>query len=411
MAKRDDRADMATVIDMARKSRKNGIKRGQGPAIRVAQEPLAWACWDTPDRVAVRPDIRNETGEKLARLLVMSFADGALKIAATRRPHTLIHAAAGAARLRHTWVKSVLVSEPRQGVERACETLSKRLGLAGCRNVGGRLFEATPVEAAAAILRDLYPDMQALPPEPVEHVIPMFLRKENPMSVTATPPIPQPAGDGLIPVFQGVIGGVACNVCDARTLHAFLEVGKDFTNWIKDRIAKYQFVENQDFAVCSPNSASKGTEMFTNSASKRGGHNRMDYHLTLDMAKELSMVENNEKGRQARRYFIECERRALEALGVTRAGDQGGLPEICEEACDARAWFIFNRARESTLCLLGSAAREGDDERLLDGMFWVKTRIQERLREQARRQLAGRRDPQAVAAWILAWTPDRPALA
>lgn len=402
MAKGDDRADMATVTDMARKSRKNGIKRGQGPAIRVAQEPLAWACWDTPDRVAVRPDIRNETGEKLAKLLVMPFADGALKIAATRRPHTLIHAAAGAARLRHTWVKSVLVSEPRQGVERACETLSKRLGLAGCRNVGGRLFEATPVEAAAAILRDLYPDMQALPPEPVEHVIPMFLRKENPMSVTATPPIPQPAGDGLIPVFQGVIGGVACNVCDARTLHAFLEVGKDFTTWIKDRIQKYQFVENQDFAEFSPD---------LGKIHRGRGRPSSDYHLTLDMAKELSMVENNEKGRQARRYFIECERRALEALGVTRAGDQGGLPEICEEACDARAWFLFNRVRESARGLLGSAAREGDDERLLDGMFWVKTRIQERLREQARRQLAGRRDPQAVAAWILAWTPDRPALA
>lgn len=44
----------------------------------------------------------------------------------------------------------------------------------------------------------------------------------------------------------------------------------------------------------------------------RGGNKKetTDYHLTLDMAKELSMVENNEQGRAARRYFIECERRA-----------------------------------------------------------------------------------------------------
>lgn len=81
---------------------------------------------------------------------------------------------------------------------------------------------------------------------------------------------------------------------NARDLHAFLEVGKDFSNWMKDRINQYEFTENQDF-VCSPVLASEG----------RGGHNRIDYHLSLDMAKELSMVERNEKGKQARQYFIE----------------------------------------------------------------------------------------------------------
>ena len=69
---------------------------------------------------------------------------------------------------------------------------------------------------------------------------------------------------------------------DARTLHKELKVGKDFTNWIKGRINKYEFIENEDYKFCSPKRASKG----------RGGHNITDYSLTLDMAKELSMVEN-----------------------------------------------------------------------------------------------------------------------
>ena len=112
----------------------------------------------------------------------------------------------------------------------------------------------------------------------------------------------------LIPVTIGEIGGQRIPTSNARDLHAFLEVGKDFSNWIKDRIEQYEFVEDQDF-VCSPVLASEG----------RGGHNRKDYHLTLDMAKELSMVERNAKGKQARQYFIECERRLHDQTGHARA--------------------------------------------------------------------------------------------
>src|SRR5690606_17518660 len=106
----------------------------------------------------------------------------------------------------------------------------------------------------------------------------------------------------LIPVAAGEIGGEAVQTVNARDLHGFLEVGKDFSTWIKDRIDQYDFVENQDF-VCSPVSGSEG----------RGGHNRKDYHLSIDMAKELSMVERNHKGKEARQYFIECERQAKAA--------------------------------------------------------------------------------------------------
>lgn len=110
-----------------------------------------------------------------------------------------------------------------------------------------------------------------------------------------------------IHVFLGQIGGVPAHVCDARELHAYLQNGDLFANWIKARIEKYGFEENQDFALVLENSKTK---------TGRGGDRRSkNYHLSLDMAKELSMVENNDKGREARRYFIQKEREALAAAG------------------------------------------------------------------------------------------------
>ncbi|EFH9742664.1 phage antirepressor Ant [Escherichia coli] len=104
----------------------------------------------------------------------------------------------------------------------------------------------------------------------------------------------------LIPVFNGTIANETALLCNARDLHAFLEVGKDFSTWIRIRISEYEFTENQDFILLP---------RFGEQRKGRGGHNRKDYHLTLDTAKELAMVEHNEKGRQIRRYFIECEKK------------------------------------------------------------------------------------------------------
>lgn len=103
--------------------------------------------------------------------------------------------------------------------------------------------------------------------------------------------------DQLIPVFKGSLNNEPTLLCNARDLHTFLDVGKDFSTWIKGRVTEYGFVENQDY-IAIPQ--------------KRGiGHGRgkIDYHLTLDTAKETAMVERNEKGRQIRRYFIECEKK------------------------------------------------------------------------------------------------------
>lgn len=103
----------------------------------------------------------------------------------------------------------------------------------------------------------------------------------------------------LIAVSVRPVGGEFIQTVNARDLHAFLEAGKVFGAWITERIEQYGFLAGKDFEVFS--------EIGNNPL---GGRPAKEYALALDMAKELSMVERNEKGKQARRYFIECERRA-----------------------------------------------------------------------------------------------------
>lgn len=93
---------------------------------------------------------------------------------------------------------------------------------------------------------------------------------------------------------------------NARDLWMFLESKQQFGNWMQNRIESYGFIENQDF------------EVFNNSIKNPlGGRPQKEYALSIDMAKELSMIENNEKGRIARKYFIECEKKAKAQLPST----------------------------------------------------------------------------------------------
>lgn len=109
------------------------------------------------------------------------------------------------------------------------------------------------------------------------------------------------------PVVKGHIGEGSIQTVNARDLHSFLEVGKDFSTWIKGRIDQYDFIDGTDFVTYEAAPQNGG-------AGKRGA--RIEYAITLDMAKELSMVERNEKGKQARQYFIECERRAKDPVAA-----------------------------------------------------------------------------------------------
>ncbi|EPT9304736.1 antA/AntB antirepressor family protein [Escherichia coli] len=123
----------------------------------------------------------------------------------------------------------------------------------------------------------------------------------------------------LIPIFNGTIDNETILLVNARDLHSFLGVGRMFAHWVKERIAEYGFVESQDYILICQNGQTKG----------RGGDRRSkDYHLTLDTAKELAMVERNEKGRQIRRYFIECERKLHQQSSTILAPHRECLPKM-----------------------------------------------------------------------------------
>ena len=140
----------------------------------------------------------------------------------------------------------------------------------------------------------------------------------------------------LIPVFNGLIQNQPVQLCNARELHTFLDIGKDYSTWIKDRINEYGFIQDEDYLVITE---------------RTNGRPRKEYHITLDMGKELAMVERNEKGRQIRKYFIECERRATQPQQLALPDEQLPLAyrkkkytrELTEKQwlCFASLWFAL----------------------------------------------------------------------
>ncbi|WP_375662767.1 antA/AntB antirepressor family protein [Bartonella sp. CL266QHHD] len=100
----------------------------------------------------------------------------------------------------------------------------------------------------------------------------------------------------LIPISEQTVGQEIVQTVNARELHAFLEAKRDFSNWIKDRIIKYNLEEGIDYILTLAKTGERQNVVLK------------EYYLTLNVAKELSMLENNKKGREARLYFIKCER-------------------------------------------------------------------------------------------------------
>lgn len=97
----------------------------------------------------------------------------------------------------------------------------------------------------------------------------------------------------LIQINKSMINGAEVNSVNARETYDYLGLARgQFSRWIKSAIEKYDFIENEDYITIDTDV--EGTK---------------DYIITLDMAKELCMISNTEKGKEARKYFIEVEKK------------------------------------------------------------------------------------------------------
>lgn len=164
----------------------------------------------------------------------------------------------------------------------------------------------------------------------------------------------------LIAISSSRIGAQEVQTVSARDLHTFLEVSTAFTTWITRRVEEYGFVYGRDFLPFLQESS--------------GGRPATEYAITLDMAKELSMVERNSKGREARAYFIDCERRAasgakaqpapvpaelsrMDILRLAMESEEARIRAEAERDEAVRTKALIGSKREATAMATASAAK------------------------------------------------------
>lgn len=142
----------------------------------------------------------------------------------------------------------------------------------------------------------------------------------------------------LIAISNNNVGGTTTQTVNARELHGFLESKQEFSNWIKNRINQYGFIDGHDFTIDKV---------------VIGKATQFEYHLTLGMGKELAMVERTAKGKQARQYFIECERQAKQA----HTGQQS---EVSPELQIAQAILLAGKMIEEQKVLIAEMQPKAD---------------------------------------------------
>lgn len=130
--------------------------------------------------------------------------------------------------------------------------------------------------------------------------------------------------NALVPVYKTDTGE---QVVYGTELHKILKAKSKFADWIKNRLNECDAIENEDFQ-----SFSKILEK------PSGGRPKNEYIIKLDTAKEMAMLERNEKGKQVRRYFIQVEKKYKEQ--TQNSSEEPGMP-----------WFIRNFGEQGYIML------------------------------------------------------------
>ena len=141
----------------------------------------------------------------------------------------------------------------------------------------------------------------------------------------------------IITITKNEIGNAELNSANARDIHSYLEVKTRFNDWINRAISKYDFKENIDFTILK------------NEYAEKWEFSPTEYIVTMDMAKELAMLENNPKGRETRKYFIACEKELQKtdlSLNTTILIE---LSKLNQEIKDLKNQFVSNEQSNKKL--------------------------------------------------------------
>ena len=125
--------------------------------------------------------------------------------------------------------------------------------------------------------------------------------------------------DGIVSIYENEIKEKLINARELFYLLRGENTKTKFADWIKQRIEQYEFIENKEFIKL---------RNYTNVGNLK--RPQLDYYLKIDMAKELCMIENNDKGKKIRKYFIKIEERYRNILNNTN--NTNSLVDIMQNA-------------------------------------------------------------------------------
>jgi hypothetical protein len=348
------------------------------PALIAPAQKLGWIAWDTPDRIAAHPDIKDGVGSDLACFLFITFDNGSARISSTSRPQAMLSDSIDMSAGWGARINGVLVSNRLPGVTRSCDRLCKQLQSAGYRSLGKRIFEGITMKIILRTLRHNYPDMnQPVPPQSVAPESNISGVSEMRGDITR-------AHDGAVPSVLGltIVGTDIRQDNLGRFCLNDLHKAAGGINAHRPSL----WVENKQSQELIEEILKAGIPALT---SIKGGRQPGTY-----VCKELVYAYAMWVSPKFHLAVI----RAFDAKMTHHLVEPRADPEI-EHAIDERAWRIASAERDRLLSLLG---READED-----TWKIAIRIKRRLQDELitlARSFGYAYSENAMAA-IAHWTP------